>query len=152
MRIRFGVIGIILAAVMSFSGCSIKNPFKKETKEAPAAATNNQTAVEKKKEVVTNSNFTGIKDLENKYNLKRKNLDNARNTDNLKELKAFEDTTNSKASSIKTAYEGKITTRNNALQDKIKKELDIELERIKAEFGNAKIKLKLNIKRKWQVI
>lgn len=123
-----------------FTGCGIRNPFKKSTKDVSTTSEGQKVAEEKNDSSVSNI-FLGSKELENKYNLKRKDLDSARTTENLRNLKEFEDNISLNTNSMKKAYDDKIATSNNAIQDKIKKELDIELQRVKAEFENAKNKV-----------
>ncbi|QGU93779.1 hypothetical protein GOM49_00240 [Clostridium bovifaecis] len=140
MKKRLKAISFILITIVIFTGCGIKNPFKKDTKNVSTTSEDQKTSEENKDSSVSGS-FLGSKELESKYNLKRKNLDNARTTENLKDLKEFDDAVSLNTNSMKKSYDDKITTRNNAIQDKIKKELDIELQRVKAEFENAKNKV-----------
>ncbi|MFU0824565.1 hypothetical protein [Clostridium sp.] len=141
MKKELRVVGCILAGFIFFTGCSIKNQFKKYKKDTSKAAAQSNINVENTQNTDINASFLGSKELEGEYSLKRKNLESARDTENLKELKEFEDNINSSTSSIKKAYDDKITAVNNAMKTKIKKELDIELQRVRAEFQNTKKKI-----------
>jgi len=132
-------VGCILASVIFFTGCGIKNQLKKYKKDTSNVAA--ESNIDVVQNVDMNGSSLGGKELEGEYSLKRKSLDSVRDTENSKELKEFEDNINLSANLIKKAYDAKIAAANNAMKTKIKKELDIELQRVKAEFQNAKNKI-----------
>lgn len=139
MKKELRAVGCILASVIFFTGCGIKNQLKKYKKDTSNVAA--ESNIDVVQNVDMNGSSLGGKELEGEYSLKRKSLDSVRDTENLKELKEFEDNINLSANLIKKAYDAKIAAANNAMKTKIKKELDIELQRVKAEFQNAKNKI-----------
>ncbi|KYH27980.1 MULTISPECIES: hypothetical protein [Clostridium] len=139
MKKELRAVGCILASVIFFTGCGIKNQLKKYKKDTSNVAA--ESNIDVVQNVDMNGSSLGGKELEGEYSLKRKSLDSVRDTENSKELKEFEDNINLSANLIKKAYDAKIAAANNAMKTKIKKELDIELQRVKAEFQNAKNKI-----------